>query len=199
MPFTVTWDEAYPTDASPANDIEVYITDDKKATRERLESLLGISDFATRFPMSADALRMGGASPKIIGGSSSLIFTASDGTTPRLTIDTTNGALKSDNINRRTVSSSGAALGFEILQPLPNVMYEVTVFGKDASGTPTNGFIDKLTVYGGVAATFTVLSSTTLVGAPGARTYSNSAGKLNLAVASGATWYIDLALTYNTA
>lgn len=198
MAFSKTWNEASPTATDPADEIHLDIQTDKIATRERLESFMGISDFSSRDPMSADSIRMGGANPKIRGGSASLVITASDGTTPILTIDTTNSNLLTNKINRGVISISGAAIGFDIFQPVVGVMYHLLIFGKDAA-SPSNGFIDEITCMNPAAAvTKTVLHSTTLVGAPGARTYSDNAGKLKIAVASGATWYLDIAATFNT-
>lgn len=90
---------------------------------------------------------------------------------------------------------SGLAAGFDTFTPTANVAYRLTVRGQDAaSGTPTNAWLDELTVvsYSGTV-TINVLHSSTLVGTPGARTWSNNAGALKLVVATGTTWYLDIA------
>ncbi len=204
MPFTKTWDETAPTKLSTAVDIDLYIKDDKIAVRERFESLLGIADFATRFPMSADALKMNGAATsKILGGTAGFAIANSAGTA-LVTFDTTAGSLTlgGHTVNKITRGTfpqySGPALGFDTFTPTNGVMYDIIVFGKDATGIPANAYIDKLTVFGAAAVTWTVLSSTTLVGAPAARTYSNNAGKLKIAHAAGATWYADIAYICNS-
>ncbi len=72
MPFLQVWDESAPAGSAVASGIDTYIQIDKIATRERLESLLGIVNFSARFPMSADALKMSGAADSyIIGGTAS--------------------------------------------------------------------------------------------------------------------------------
>ena len=69
MPFSITWNESYPAGTDLGSGIDTYIQQDKIAVRERMESLLGIADFVTRDPMSADALKMSGAANTyIIGG-----------------------------------------------------------------------------------------------------------------------------------
>lgn len=82
MPFTDTWDETSPNGAVvSANTLDTIIKNEvKRAVRERMESLLGIADFTTRFPMSADAFRMSGAAnPYIIGGTASWAVRSNDG------------------------------------------------------------------------------------------------------------------------
>lgn len=72
MGFTITWNESYPSGSDLLSGVDTYIQQDKIAVRERLESLLGISDFATRYPMTADSLKMNGtADSKVIGGTAS--------------------------------------------------------------------------------------------------------------------------------
>lgn len=72
MAFSISWNEAYPAGSDAASGIDTYIQQDKIAVRERLESFMGISDFATRDPMSADAVKMdGGANTFILGGTAS--------------------------------------------------------------------------------------------------------------------------------
>ena len=90
---------------------------------------------------------------------------------------------------------SGGAMGFDVFTPTANATYYLILRGQDAaSGAPTNGFVDVLIVLGAATVTWTVLSSTTVVGTPGARTYCNNFGVLNLAVATGTTWYVDMTL-----
>lgn len=43
MPYSVAWNESNPTGASAANAIATYITDDKIAVRERIDSVFGTS------------------------------------------------------------------------------------------------------------------------------------------------------------
>lgn len=70
MPFSITWNESYPAGTDLGSGIDTYIQQDKTAVRERMESLLGIADFSTRDPMTADALKMsGGTNTYIVGGS----------------------------------------------------------------------------------------------------------------------------------
>lgn len=57
MAFSIAWNEAYPANSDAAAAIGTYIQQDKIATRERLESLLGITDWATRDPMTADTFK----------------------------------------------------------------------------------------------------------------------------------------------
>lgn len=72
MAFSITWNESYPAGTDLGSGIDTYIQQDKVATRERLESLLGISNFTSRDPISADALKMSGtADSYIIGGTAS--------------------------------------------------------------------------------------------------------------------------------
>lgn len=90
---------------------------------------------------------------------------------------------------------NGGAIGFNVFTPTADVAYRLFVRGQDAaSGAPSNGWLDELTVvkYAGTV-TINVLHSTTLVGAPGARTWSDDGGgALKLVVANGTTWYIDV-------
>lgn len=96
------------------------------------------------------------------------------------------------------------ALGSDLWNPgtTPNI-YKVTIVSKDtADGTiPNNAFMDELTCYVTVAGpptvNFTVRTSWTIIGTPGARTYSNNNGALKLAIATGTTWYVDLFIVKN--
>jgi len=67
------------------------------------------------------------------------------------------------------------------------------VSGKDASdgGSPSNAFIDIVVFQGQATLAPVAVSSTPTIGTPGARTYSNNTGSLKIAIATGATWYID--------
>jgi len=74
MAFSDSWDETSPNGAVVAADtLDTIVKNEvKRAIRERMESLLGIADFSTRDPISADALRMNGAANSyIIGGTTS--------------------------------------------------------------------------------------------------------------------------------
>ena len=69
MTFSITWNESYPSGTNLLSGVDTYIQEDKIAVRERLESLLGITDFETRDPMSADVFHMDGIDESfIIGG-----------------------------------------------------------------------------------------------------------------------------------
>jgi hypothetical protein len=78
MSYSIPWNESYPSGNDLLSGVDTYIQQDKIAVRERMESLLGISDWATRDPISADLLKAinidmsGTADAGIIGGSSSL-------------------------------------------------------------------------------------------------------------------------------
>ncbi len=94
---------------------------------------------------------------------------------------------------------SGLGAGFNIFTPVADYgTYVLLVAGKDAptGSAPSNGFIDTV-VFNCLATTFTpaVAWSATTVGAPGARTYTNSTGTLRVAIATGTTWYVDLWIT----
>jgi len=94
MPFSITWDEAYPAGTDASAGIDTYIQEDKTATRERLESLLGIADFSTRFPMSADALKMDGAANTYIkGGTATWSLRETTGVTSFISVDTVTGVV----------------------------------------------------------------------------------------------------------
>ena len=70
MAFSITWNESYPAGTDLGSGIDTYIQQDKIAVRERLESLLGIADFSTRDPMSADVFAMSGIADSYIKGGS---------------------------------------------------------------------------------------------------------------------------------
>jgi hypothetical protein len=90
---------------------------------------------------------------------------------------------------------SGVSVGFDIFTPLANLNYYLVVTGKDvANGAgATLGFVDTLSLCAvGVWAPAGVVQTNTL-GAPGARTYTNVAGKLHVAMAGGGvTYYVDI-------
>lgn len=93
---------------------------------------------------------------------------------------------------------SGGAVGFNILTPTADYgSYLVLVAGKDAAtgGAPSNAWLDQVVFNATSGWAPTAISSTTTLGSPGARTYSNATGTLHLAVASGTTWYVDLFIT----
>jgi hypothetical protein len=88
---------------------------------------------------------------------------------------------------------SGLSAGFDLFTPTQNATYYLIVRGQDAaSGAPSNGFVDVLLAYSTGTVVPTVITSTTFVGTPGARTYSNNSGALKIALANGITWYIDM-------
>lgn len=81
-----------------------------------------------------------------------------------------------------------------LLTPTNLSQYYLVISGKDTTDgtTYSNAFVD-VVAFGAIASwTPHVISSTTTVGAPGARTYTNSTGTLKVAIASGTTWWIDL-------
>lgn len=90
---------------------------------------------------------------------------------------------------------SGANIGFDLFSPASNATYHLVIRGQDATnGAPSSAFVDlvEITNVGGWAPLVTASKNT--FGSPGARTYTNNAGALHLAVANGATWYIDITL-----
>jgi hypothetical protein len=76
MPYTVAWNEAIPAGTSAANQIATFITNDKIAVRERIDSVFGTSgatSLDTADPYLPTSLTLKGASQsKIIPGSISL-------------------------------------------------------------------------------------------------------------------------------
>lgn len=93
MTFSIIWNESYPAGTDLGSGIDTYIQQDKIATRERAESLYGISDFATRYPMSADAFAMNGiANSYIMGGTATWGVTDSTGVTPIFGLNTVTNA-----------------------------------------------------------------------------------------------------------
>jgi len=70
MAFSITWNESYPAGTDLGSGIDTYIQQDKIAVRERMESLLGIADFSTRDPMTADVFAMSGIANSYIKGGS---------------------------------------------------------------------------------------------------------------------------------
>lgn len=89
---------------------------------------------------------------------------------------------------------SGIGAGFNLFAPTAGLNYRLVISGKDAAdgAAPTNAFIDVLQLNGTLGWVPTVLSSTNTLGAPGARTYTNNAASLKIAVATGITWYVDV-------
>ena len=95
---------------------------------------------------------------------------------------------------------TGAGAGFDIYTPDSNTIEKVIVFGKGNSdgSTPTVAFVDEFYVLNGPPVSFTTPVATTVIGSPGARTYSNNAGHLHIAIASGsASWWIDVVIIRN--
>jgi hypothetical protein len=114
-----------------------------------------------------------------------------------LTVAAGEGTYAQGNVKEGGLAQqSGPAAGFNILTPSNNSTYYLLISGKDvADGSgPSNAFLDVI-VFGSQAGwTHAVLSSTTVKGTPGARTYLNAAGNLRIVVGNGATWYIDVKL-----
>lgn len=75
--WAVTWDETYPAGTNAASGIATYIEQDKIAVRERMNSLLGISNWGTSLgpPMQAYQVSFaGGANAKIQIGTTDFSF-----------------------------------------------------------------------------------------------------------------------------
>ena len=88
---------------------------------------------------------------------------------------------------------SGGAMGFNIFTPTADCTYQLIIRGQDAAtGTPTNAFEDLVEITAAGAGWAPVATAVNTFGAPGARTYANTLGALSVAVATGATWYIDV-------
>lgn len=89
---------------------------------------------------------------------------------------------------------SGINAGFDLFTPVANLTYHLLVAGKDAAdGTgPSNAFLDEIVFNATAGYTVTTWHSGNVLGTPGARTYTNNAGKLHIAIANGSTWYIDM-------
>jgi hypothetical protein len=92
---------------------------------------------------------------------------------------------------------NGNAVGFNIVTLAGAFQYRIVISGKDASdgSAPANTFLDVVVLNAGAAWVPITVSSTTVKGAPGARTYSNNIGVLKIVIASGTTWYIDSIVT----
>jgi len=75
MTYSEAWDESFPTGASAANQINTYITDDKIAVRERIDSVFGTSgatSLANADPYLPISLKLSGsATSKILPGATS--------------------------------------------------------------------------------------------------------------------------------
>lgn len=72
MTYSVSWDEAIPSGTSAANQIDTFITNDKIAVRERMNDLLGTTDWATADPVKGLKLNLaGGAASSIVPGATS--------------------------------------------------------------------------------------------------------------------------------
>jgi hypothetical protein len=92
---------------------------------------------------------------------------------------------------------SGIAAGFDVFTPTTNATYHLVVRGQDAAtGAATNAWVDVLVIHAATGWAPAVISSTTTVGTPGARTWSNNTGALKVVVATGTTWYVDVSLVY---
>lgn len=103
MPYTVTWDEAYPAGVSTAGLIWEYIQEDKIAVRERIDSIFGTSgftSFANADPYLPISLTLkGGALSRIIPGPTSFSVRNTDNTQDNLLVEddgdvTTRGTLR---------------------------------------------------------------------------------------------------------
>lgn len=72
MVYSVAWNEAVPAGSAAANQIDTFIQNDKTATRERLESLFGITNFQTADPVKGQKLNLAaGAISSIVPGATS--------------------------------------------------------------------------------------------------------------------------------
>lgn len=99
MPHSAAWDETAPNGATTAaSDIDLVIRNLKRDIRERLVNA-GLVDFATDDPVGFDLIRMLGATPYVIGGSSSLEFRNVDGTTVNMRINAAGNVEFRTNIN----------------------------------------------------------------------------------------------------
>lgn len=92
MPYSVAWNESFPTGASAANAINTYITNDKIAVRERIDSVFGTSgatSLASADPYRGVTLYLNGsATAKIIPGATSLaIRDSADGRNNLLVVE----------------------------------------------------------------------------------------------------------------
>lgn len=75
MPFANAWDETYPPGTLSADQINEAIIYWSIAIRERMNSVLGIADWATAVqPLMPSFLTFRGASPLIVGGTVSFLF-----------------------------------------------------------------------------------------------------------------------------
>lgn len=103
--------------------------------------------------------------------------------TPSLTTQATIGGVVYKGQRTTGVSSSATTI-----ITLPSSAYTgmMIVIGESGSA----GFVDQVTA---IAFTLTTISSTTIYGSPGARTYTNSSTDLKVSVASG-TWTINAVL-----
>jgi hypothetical protein len=104
-------------------------------------------------------------------------------------------SLQNEVLNGAT-QVSGNNIGFDLFTPTANLTYRLLIAGKDVTdgNPPNNAFIDEV-VFNATGGGWTVPTpwhSQTVVGAPGARTYTNATGKLHIAIANGITWYIDI-------
>lgn len=102
MPFANAWDETYPPGSLSADQINEAIVYWAIAIRERMNNLLGITDWATAvMPILPSSLAFRGATPFIVAGSASFIFRNNANTLTNLTI-----AEIGDITARRNVISS---------------------------------------------------------------------------------------------
>lgn len=89
---------------------------------------------------------------------------------------------------------SGAALGFDLFTPTADCTYLLAIRVQDvASGSPSHVTVDlvTLTSVGPAWAPAKVAPSVTNVGTC-ATTYTKNGSALQLAVATGTTWYVDV-------
>jgi hypothetical protein len=93
--------------------------------------------------------------------------------------------------------ASGLGAGFNVFTPTANATYRLVIRGQDvASGAATNAWVDVVVIHAAAGWAPVTVTSTTTIGAPGARTYSNNAGAFkHVNATGGTTWYIDIALT----
>lgn len=102
MAYSKIWDEAYPPNSLPANQIHIAIQYWAIAIRERLNDVFGTADWATAVqPFQPVQINFRGATPAIRGGSASLRFRNNADTLDNITL-----ADAGDLTSRRNIISS---------------------------------------------------------------------------------------------
>jgi hypothetical protein len=127
--------------------------------------------------------------PNMVGSPSLTALTLAAGETALAIGNTKLGAI---------AQVSGTNAGFNLFTPTLNLSYYLVIAGKNvADGSPPTVAFEDVIVFNAAAGWApVVLSSSSVVGAPGARTYTNSTGSLHIATAGGAvTWRVDIDVT----